>query len=82
MLFRSLTPDQQADRAFQHFLTGKTAEMAQIERDAVLSATEADIRNFSGMVSEIMNQNIHCVYGHAETIKKEAKLFNRLVVLD
>lgn len=77
-----LTPDQQADRAFQHFLTGKTAEMAQIERDAVLSATEADIRNFSGMVSEIMNQNIHCVYGHAETIKKEAKLFNRLVVLD
>lgn len=77
-----LTPGQKADRAFQHFITGKTAEMAQNERDAVLSTTGADIRGFSEMVNDIVNQQIHCVYGHADTLKKESKLFNRLVELE
>ncbi len=74
-----LTPGQQADRAFQYYITGKTADMIQMERDAVLSTTAADIRNYSGMVSDIVNQQIHCVYGHAETLKKESQLFNRLI---
>lgn len=74
-----LTPSQRGDLAITHYLNGRTEADVQQDRDAVLSVTSADIRNFAGMVEDILRQDTFCVYGGSERIRAESGRFRALV---
>jgi Zn-dependent M16 (insulinase) family peptidase len=76
-----LTASQKADQAFSNLLTGKTLDLARQEREEVLSATVADLNEFSGMVNDLVAADIHCVYGDATLLDNHAGLFRNLINL-
>ena len=80
-LDRPMTPSQQGNLAFRRHLEGTTKDYVQTERDAVLSTTPEDIKNYKKMVTDLLDQNTYCVYGNEEKIKSEEKLFKKLVKL-
>lgn len=68
--------------AFQRYFEKTTPEELKAEREAVLSATPADIKGMSKLVADILAQDAFCVYGNYEKIKENAGLFGELVKLD
>ena len=80
-LDRPLTPSDQGELAFRRYLQGTTKDYVQKERDAVLSTTVEDVKQYKKMVSEILDQNNYCVYGNEEKLKSEEQLFKKLVKL-
>jgi presequence protease len=77
-----LTPSQKGDQAVSMFFSQRTAEEVQHDRDAVLSATQQDIRGFSKMVADVLAQNALCVYGSSDRLTTDQSLFNSLVKID
>ncbi|MCX6304514.1 MAG: insulinase family protein [Bacteroidetes bacterium] len=77
-----LTPSQKGDQAVSMFLSQRTLEEVQHDRNAVLSTTPEDIRGFSKLVADVLNQNAFCVYGGAERLTTDQALFNSLVKID
>ncbi len=77
-----LTPSQKGDQAVSLFLSQRTVEEVQSDRDAVLSTTPQDIRGFSKLVADVLDQNAVCVYGNAERLTTERALFKSLVKID
>ena len=77
-----LTPSQKGDQAMSLFFSRRTAEEVQHDRDAVLSTTVQDIRGFSQLVAEVLNQNALCVYGSADRLTTDQSLFDSLVKTD
>ncbi|MCX6277637.1 MAG: insulinase family protein [Bacteroidetes bacterium] len=77
-----LTPSQKADQAITLFLSQRTAEDIQLDRDAVLSTTREDICGFKQMVADVLNQNTLCVYGNSDRLTTDQSLFNSLVKID
>ena len=69
------TTEQKGRAAFHYYLTGRTEADIQKDRDAILSTTAEDIRNFAEMVDKITAQNNYCVYGNDEQIEKDQSLF-------
>jgi len=80
-LDRPLTPSDQGGLAFRRYIQGTTKNYVQQERDAVLSATVEDVKQYKKMVTEILAQNNYCVYGNEEKLKSEEQLFKKLVRL-
>ena len=76
------TPSQRGDISFRNYFMNKTLESAQKERDAVLSTTPQDIRDMSKFISEILKQNVVCVYGNDGIIKTNKDLFKNLITLE
>ncbi|MDP1622414.1 MAG: insulinase family protein [Bacteroidales bacterium] len=77
-----LTPSQKGEQAVSLFFSRRTVEEVQHDRDAVLSATPEDIRGFSQMVMDVLNQKALCVFGNAEKLTRDQPLFNSLVKID
>jgi presequence protease len=76
------TPSQRGDLSFRNYFMNKTMSSIQKERDAVLSTTPQDIRDMSKFISEILKQDVVCVYGNDVTIKANKDLFKGLVTLE
>jgi hypothetical protein len=74
-----LTPSQKADKAFTLFLSKRTPEDLQQERDEVLSTTSDDIRGFEQLVADVIKQGTLCVYGNAERLRSDQELFQTLI---
>ena len=77
-----LTPSQQGDQAVSLFFAQRTIEEVQHDRDAVLSTTSEDIRGFTKLVEDVLQQNAVCVYGNAEMLSTHQDLFSSLVKID
>ena len=77
-----MTPSQKGAQAASGYFTKRNQEDLQRDRDEILSTTAADIRGFSEMVKDILDQNVICVYGNAEKINQEKDLFNNLIKLE
>jgi Zn-dependent M16 (insulinase) family peptidase len=77
-----LTPSQKGDQAVSMFLSQRTLEEIQGDRDAVLATVSDDIRGFAQLVADVLKQNAVCVYGNAEKLTAEQSLFNLLVKID
>ncbi|MDD2716987.1 MAG: insulinase family protein [Candidatus Wallbacteria bacterium] len=71
-----LTPAQKGERAACDFLSGRSHEDLQRERDEILSTTPSDIRSFAGMIDELTKKNCLCVLGSAPKIRKSRSLFS------
>ena len=67
--------------ADRQFLTRQTQEWTQIERDQILSTTEADLRKCGKIIDAAMHQNTLCVIGNEEKIRKNQELFNELTFI-
>lgn len=80
-LDRPLTPSARGEQAFQMYFEKTTAAHLQAIRDAVLSTTVDDIKGFSKMVSDVLQQNAYCVYGNEEKIQAEKDLFQKIIKL-
>lgn len=78
-LDKPLTVSQRGEQAFSSFFIKRRNEDFQADRQAILSTTPEDIREFSGMVKEILDQKSYCVYGNAERLTSEYKLFTSLI---
>ncbi|MCX6269583.1 MAG: insulinase family protein [Bacteroidetes bacterium] len=77
-----LTPSQKGDQAVSMFFSRRTAEEVQHDRFAVLATTSEDIRGFSKMASDVLNQNALCVYGNADRLTADKSLFHSLLKID
>ena len=77
-----LTPSEKGDRAFTYYITRRTPESLQTERNDVLSTKEEDIRNYAKLVKDILDKDTYCVYGNADKISAQSNLFKHVVRLD
>ncbi len=80
-LDRPLTPSARGEQAYQMYFEKISAADLQAIRDAVLSTTAQDIKGFSKMVADILQQNVYCVYGNEEKIQSEKDLFKNVIKL-
>ncbi len=76
---RPLTPSQKGNVAFRRYFEKTDHVYVQKERDAVITTTPEDIRNFEKMISEILDQDAICVYGNEEKIEENKDLFGELI---
>lgn len=81
-LDQPMNASDKGNLAFQRYFEKTTPEELKAEREAVLSATSADIKAMSKLVADILGQDVICVYGNDEKIKENAGLFGELVKLD
>jgi Zn-dependent M16 (insulinase) family peptidase len=77
-----LTPSQKGDQAVSLFYSQRTRDEVQRDREEVLSTTREDIREFSKMVADILDQKAFCVYGNAEKLTTGQALFQTLLKID
>ena len=77
-----LTPSQKGDQAVSMFFSRRTAAEMQRDRDDVLSTTPEDIRGFTQLVTDVLNQSALCVYGNADRLAVDQSHFNSLVKID
>lgn len=76
-----LTPSRKGDMAVQYYFEKTTAEELQKDRDRVLQTTASDLREMADMISEILKQDVICVYGNETRIRENKDLFSGLVLL-
>ncbi len=79
---RPLTPSQQGEQAVANHFTGRTAMQAQQDRDAVLSTSLTDIRNFSKMINDVLATQTLCVYGNSEKITNAGAMFGKTIRIE
>jgi Zn-dependent M16 (insulinase) family peptidase len=70
------TASQRGAIAMSNYFSKKTKEEMQKERNAILNTTTEDIRSYSSLISDVMNQNTICVYGNDQKIKENKELFD------
>ena len=63
------------------FLTGRSEEDLQAERDEVLNCTSEDIRALAPFLEAFMSDEALCVVGNADKIAKDKALFENIVQL-
>jgi hypothetical protein len=77
-----LTASDKSFVAYNRYFEKQTKEKLQAERDAILSTSAEDIRNFSAMINDVLKQNNFCVYGNKEKIEGQKSIFGTLVNLE
>jgi len=78
---RPQTPSQKGNRAVTRYFMKLTKDDLQKERDEVLSVTVKDLKDMKKMVSDILAQDVYCVYGNEGKIQENKDLFEKLVKL-
>lgn len=65
--------------AFRNYFSELNADYYQKERDEVLATKPEDIKAYSKMISDIISQNVICVYGNSDIIEENKALFKNLI---
>lgn len=76
-----LTPRDQGDRSYAAYMTGTTQEDKQRERDEVLAADPAKVRETAAMVEAVLSDARICALGSEEKIGQSGKLFEHIRTL-
>jgi len=77
-----LTASEKGDLATSYFLNKRKQEALQADREAILTTTQNNIRDFAALVKDILSKKAFCVYGNGERITKEKELFGNLVKIE
>lgn len=77
-----MTNSQKCDLAVTLYFTKRTKDDLQLDRNSVLATKSSDIRGFSKLIQDVLNQNAFCVYGNAAKLKSESKLFGSLIQVE
>lgn len=73
-----LTPSMEGHRNMVAYLTGKSFEKLQKERDEVLSCTDADIRGLADAIRAAMGDGLICTIGNEDMIEADKDLFEEV----
>lgn len=73
-----LTPKTKGARSMVAYFNGVTEADVQKERDEILGATVADIRESARMVEQILAADKICVLGNEDKVKENSELFQRV----
>lgn len=73
-----LYPEGKGQRAITAYLKKLTLEELQAERDEILGATDADIRNLADLIQAVLSDGNFCVIGNENNIQKEKELFKKI----
>ena len=76
-----LTPSMKGETAAERYISNITREDVQRARDEVLRTGKEDIKKFSGLLRDVMDQNYYCVIGNSGKIKENSGIFNKLVTV-
>ncbi len=74
-----LTPSMKGDKAAGQYISGTTMEELQKERTQILSTTPEDIRKYSKLLKEAMQENYLCVLGNEDKIQHNKEQFGDFV---
>lgn len=77
-----LTIQQKGNTSFSYYLTKRTAADVQKDRDAILSSKPQDIRAYSKMIKDIIDQKAICVVGNTDKINAEKECFSKLIKVE
>lgn len=77
-----LTLQQKGNIAFSYHLRKRTMEDVQKDRDDILSAKPEDIKAYSKMIKDILDQKAICVFGNTDKINAEKESFNKLIKIE
>ena len=75
---RPLSNASKGLQAATRYMLGITDHMRQIERDEILSADVATLRQFAGLVEKAVAQNNICAVGSEAVINQDAALFESI----
>ena len=76
------TNSQRGETAVNYYFAKRTAGEIQKDRDAILTTKAADIKSFSKMINDILQQKAVCVYGNSDKINASKDLFRDIVKFD
>lgn len=74
-----LSPFMEGDRATTYYISEVTLDELQKEREEVLNTTVDDIRKYSSLLKNAMEENYLCVLGNEDKIKENKDEFNNFV---
>lgn len=69
------TASQRGTIAMSNYFKKETKEKMQEERNAILNTTAEDISGYAQLISDVMSQDIYCVYGNDQKINAHEELF-------
>lgn len=72
------TASQRGSSAVNNYFENITKEEVQAERDAILSTTVEDIREFKTLIQDVLDENIVCVYGNDKKIEENEEIFDTI----
>ena len=78
---KPLTISQKGNLAYNRYLAGRTENEVQTERDEIINASAADIRQYAGVLAQMRDNGSICVCGSETVINKNSKLFNNIITL-
>lgn len=73
-----LNPSAKGARSMTAYLQEMTYEDIQKERDEVIGASAADIRNLKDLAASVLSDGALCVIGNEENLKSEKEMFGAL----
>ncbi len=73
------SPQNRGETAFINYFNRLNSDFYQKERDQVLRITIEDLKNYSGMIQGIIDQNVLCVYGNSQKIEQNSNLFKNII---
>ncbi|MEI6884089.1 MAG: insulinase family protein [Bacteroidota bacterium] len=76
------TNSQKGESAMNYYFSKRKPEEIQKDRDAILTTKASDIKGFSKMINDMLQQRAVCVYGNADKINASKDLFKDLVKFD
>ncbi|MBQ9910843.1 MAG: insulinase family protein [Lachnospiraceae bacterium] len=73
-----LNPSAKGARSFAMYLTGRTDEDVQKERDEVLSCTTEALRSLAPLIEAVLSQEARCTVGSQQKLEEAKELFKAL----
>ena len=73
-----LNPSAKGARAFSMYLTGRTDEDVQKERDEVLSTDTEKLRALAPLVQAVIDEETCCTVGNAQKVEEQKELFRSI----
>ncbi len=78
---KPLTTAQKGSVALNRYMTGRTPEMVQQERDEILNVSADDIRKYAGVLKQMSENGAFCVFGGEDIINQNSQIFKNIIRL-
>lgn len=76
---RPYTASNKGNSALANYYQNVTKADKLKNKEEILSTTQEDIRNMAQMISDVLNQNLYCVYGNKKKLEDAKDLFTQFI---
>ena len=77
-VYEPLTVSQKGEKAVSNYICNVTYEDTQREKDEILNTTLDEMKEYTNMIKEGMNENYCTVVGNESKIKENSSIFNKI----